>query len=158
MTICPVVEAFHEGDDWRLAAHAHRSRQLDPDDARSAALVLTASRGIRSSVVAAVPEARSRVFTMREALWLGADAEPGRGLEGPDAVVAFQQRIDGRRGLHQRPTASRGWLGRRRPSDPLDIADGHQLRGAAHLRTVRAVDATARALATLIAGQRPAAG
>lgn len=151
---CPLVEGFHDGDRWQQLARAHRSRALDADEVAAASIVLTASRGIRSSVVAAVPDARRKVFTMREAVWLGADALP-TGSTGTAAVAAFQAHIDGRRGLRQLPSPPRRWFRARRAHDPLDILDGHLSSAAAHRETVRAVDAAARALAALIAAPEP---
>ncbi len=152
--VCPLVGGFHDDDPWQQLAAAHRSRALVREDVRAASLVLTASRGIRSSVVAAAPEARRKVFTMREAVWLGDGASPS-GLAGEAAVAAFQEQIDARRGLRQLPAASRGWLRARRDRDPLDIRDGHHLRASAHRGTIREVDSTVRALAALIAGSQP---
>lgn len=156
--VCPDVRAFHAGAEWQELAAQHRPHALDVDAIAGAWLVLVASRRIRASVVAAAPERRRHVFTMREALWLGTGFERDRGVTGPAAVAALWQHIDGSRGLRQLPAPARRAPWRRRAPDPLDIADGHNARAAAaHRETVRMVDRTARELAALI-GPRGAAG
>lgn len=150
--VCAEVQAFHDDKRWRELAADHRSRALTEASVLRASLVLAASSVIRSSIVAKVPEHRRRVFTLREAVWLGAEYEWDPALRGPEAVAAFQLHIDGQRGLRQPPARPRRLLGAAPPPDPLDIPDGHTLRGRAHLRAVRAVDRASRELAALIAG------
>ncbi|WAC67553.1 hypothetical protein OVA14_09465 [Agrococcus sp. SL85] len=126
-----------------------------------AALVLAATREIRSAVVAAVPAARRRAFTLREALWLGAgfesvDVDGERLDEGERAVRALAAHLDERRGLRTPPAPpARRWF---RPTpDPFDIEDGHGRRGGAHRQALREVDQAARELGRLIAGAPAAA-
>lgn len=155
--VCSDVRAFHPGAEWQELSAQHRPRALDADAIAGAWLVLVASRGIRASVVAAAPERRQHVFTLREALWLGSGFVRGRGVTGPAAVAAFWQHIDGSRGLRQLPAPARRAPWQRRDRDPLDIPDGHNARAAAaHRETVRLVDRTARELASLIGPRRAA--
>ena len=155
--VCADVRAFHDASAWEELSAQHRPRVIDAQLIGGATLVLAASRGIRASIVAAAPERRRHVFTLREAVWLGAGFEPPSGVRGPDAVSAYWQHIDGSRGLRQLPIPARRAPWRRRPLDPLDIADGHTARAAAaHRETVRMVDSTARELAALIAPQAAA--
>ncbi|GAA1417347.1 protein tyrosine phosphatase [Agrococcus citreus] len=157
--LCRGVLAVQGDPRWRALASAHRSRRLESREVEAATLVLTASRAIRAAVVAAAPECRRRVFTLREAVWLGAGFE--RGVDagavderGADAVDSFWAHIDGSRGLRQLPVAPPRPPWRRRPPDPLDIVDGHGARTASHRRTVRDVEESARALAALIGTRR----
>lgn len=152
---CPEVARFRDTDeDWRALAAAHRSRPFEVEHVLRATLVLTASRGIRSSVVTAVPESRSRVFTLREAAWIGEGFVRDPGQRGEDAVLAFARYLDRGRGFRPVPAPARGGLWRKRQEDPLDIRDGHQLRPRAHHSTIRLVDRTARDIAALIGGSR----
>lgn len=151
-TVCDDVAVFRDEPAWRQMASQHRPRPLDPDHVRQAVLVVTATRELRSSVVAAIPECRSRVFTLREAVWLGAGYVREARLSPAGSVVAFQQHIDALRGLRPLPTrpSRRPW--RRAERDPLDIVDGHGGRGAGHFAAMRAALAGADELAALIAG------
>jgi protein-tyrosine phosphatase len=150
--VCPEVAAYHDDPVWREAAASHRPRALEPGDVLDATLILTASRGIRSSVVSAVPERRDRVFTLREAVWLGTGFEPQLGASGDGVVEALRRHLDHGRGLRGAPAAPHRLPWWRRVDHPADIADGHQLRTGAHRRTVRAVDGAARELIALLAG------
>ncbi|MGY3126535.1 protein-tyrosine phosphatase [Agrococcus sp. UYP33] len=154
-SVCPEVASFHTSERWRELADLHRSRPLYPEETLQATLVLTASRGIRSSVVAAAPERRRRVFTLQEAVWLGSGFVVEPGTPGMDALAAFQRYIDDRRGLRQLPKRPRMLLPSRQSHNPLDIRDGHVLGAGAHRRTVRTVDEAARELASLLTGARP---
>lgn len=153
--VCAEVRAFRDDKLWQELAADHRSRALAESSVLRASLVLAASTAIRSSIVAQVPGHRRRVFTLREALWLGAGYERDPALSGPEAVAAFQHHIDGSRGLRQPPARPRRLLRSAPLPDPLDIPDGHGLRGAVHMRAVRAVDLASRELASLIAGPGP---
>jgi len=148
--VCEQVRDFHPGPAWSELAQRHRSRAIEVDQLEEASIVLTASRGIRASVVSAVPARRRRVFTLLEAVWLGADHEPASDGSLPDAVEAFREHIDANRGLRPLPAAGRRLA--LRPRDPLDIDDGHVMRPGRHLETIRTVDRVARRLAELIAG------
>lgn len=151
--VCVEVRDFDGGPGWGALADAHRSRPLEPEDALAASLVLAASREIRAAVVAAAPASRRRVFTLREAAWLGAGYRGDEGPQGAWAVEAFARHIDGRRGLRPLPAARRTGLARRL-QDPVDIADAHHSRAGVHRSTVRAVRSAADEIAALITGSR----
>lgn len=155
LPVCADVGSLRDDDSWQRLAAAHRARQLEPGDVQRASLVLTASRGIRSSVVEAAPDRRHTVFTLREAVWLGRgyrnDTERGSG----EAVVAFQRHLDGMRGLRPLPRRARWLPWQRAAADPFDIQDGHNLRGTLHRATLRAVFDGAEEIAGLITAPRP---
>lgn len=151
---CTEVAGFQSGRDWQELAHAHRSRPLAESELRLAALVLTSSRDVRSAVVAIAPEQRSRVFTLREAAWLGRGYVGEAQLGGPAAVEAFQRHIDGMRGLRPPPAPARCAPWGRGAEHPLDIRDAHGSRSSAHREAVRAAFDSAREIADLIAGPR----
>lgn len=148
---CPGISAFGSTQDWQELVDRHRSRPLAESEVRQAALVLTASREVRSAVVAISPEQRARVFTLREAVWLGRGYVSDVELGGRVAVEAFQRHIDGMRGLRP-PAHPRRALWRRRSEHPLDIRDAHGSRSAAHREAVRSAFASGREIAELIAG------
>lgn len=151
--VCGDVAAFRKEELWRQMASEHRARLLDLDQVRRAALVVAATRELRSSVVAAIPEYRSKVFTLREAVWLGAGYVRDSGVDPASSAAAFQQHIDGQRGLRPLPRTPRfaPWLGIER--DRLDISDGHGRRSAAHFAALRGALAAADDLADLIAAE-----
>jgi protein-tyrosine phosphatase len=146
-TICERVGAFREDARWRELAVSHRARQIEPAALRRAALVIAATRGLRSMLVTASPETRSRVFTLREAVWLGEGYVP----DGNRPVERFRDHIHGMRGLRPSPPARRrAW--RLGDAEPLDIADRHGARASLHRGTVRDAARAAEELADLIAG------
>lgn len=152
---CPDVARFRPGREWQRLADVHRSRPLGGSELRSASLVLAASRDVRSAVVAIAPDQRARVFTLREAVWLGRGYVGDARLEGTAAVEAFQRHIDGMRGLRPPPAHRRGSLWGRGAEHPLDIRDAHGSRGASHREALRSAFDAALEIADLIAGPRP---
>ncbi|WP_347756887.1 hypothetical protein [Agrococcus sp. ProA11] len=149
---CAEVIAFRDEPAWAQMGSKHRARALEPSMIRAAALVVTATREQRSSVVAAAPEMRGVVFTLREALWLGNDYERGDSTPAPRAVAAFREHIHGMRGLRPLPTQARRRFWRAGP-DPLDIPDGHGGGARDHHAAMRAALAAGNQLAELIGGR-----
>lgn len=128
--ICALVDRRIGADGADFAA-SHRSRSLSAEEIGRSALVLTASKLERAAVARIDPSARSRTFTLREAVFLASaatiEARPA-GDDGPLSVFAAE--IHGRRGLtRSKPTTSESGLRRlvrRKPTgDPLDVPDGH---------------------------------
>lgn len=149
---CPLVIGLRDDAAWRERAALHRSRPLDEGAVRSATLILTAARSSRGAVAALVPDARRRLFTMREALWLSEGYRRDARVSGTEAVAAFAAHLDRSRGLRPMPAVRRRWW--RRPEDPAEIADGHVLGGAAHPAAVRQVEEVAERLAKMMMGFR----
>lgn len=149
--VCDDVVQLDASVAWRERAQRHRSRPLDPDDVHAAELVLTASREVRAAVVAAAPERRRHVFTLLEAVWLGEGFVHDPGRRGGEALAAFQQHIDGLRGLRPAPSARRSrWFSR--PAHAFDIEDGHVIGRSAHRATLATSRHAASALAVLLVG------
>ncbi|WP_082758483.1 hypothetical protein [Microbacterium paraoxydans] len=119
-------------------ADDHRSSAVDADRIRTADLILTASRAERSFISQLVPQARSKAFTLREALHLGAAVfgeENASALlddeRAADGLAAYAAALHGRRGFVAPPKTRRTLLGRRR-SNPFDIPDAHHDAARAH--------------------------
>lgn len=106
------------------AAAAHRSVRLDAEDLDVADLVIAASLEERSLIARMRPQARSRAFTLREALLLSEQRIAASSLAEYAAV------LDSRRGTLDLPRPSS--LPWRRAADPLDVVDVHQLGTRAH--------------------------
>lgn len=111
----------------------HRSTGIDADTLLAADLVLTASRAERSAVAQLVPEARSKTFTLREAIHLGADPLDRDELDvltgfvgsaSADGLEVYAAALHHRRGFVAPPSAGRTLWGKRRPN-ALDIPDAH---------------------------------
>lgn len=145
------VAADLRGRDAAELASEHGSASIAPDALRAADMILTASRAERAAVAAAVPERRTRVFTLREAVHLGDRPVQPDELEEtlvagglPHGLALYAEALHGRRGFVAPPAAGRSLLGRRRP-DPYDIADAHHDSARAHRATLmRTVDEVAR--------------
>lgn len=151
----------------------HRSQLLLPKDVRSADLILTATVAERSVVAQAVPGARTRSFTIREALALDAiEATEYASAASSDRsrLRLLGQRLHDRRGLipvsmSQRPVRPSRWrfsLPRTRPpgslANELDVPDCHGEGAAAHAALFSELDGAADRLVDLLkrGGLRPA--
>ncbi|MFK0402230.1 hypothetical protein ACIQTT_07880 [Microbacterium sp. NPDC090225] len=132
VTSAEIAEAAGDAETPILAA-GHRSEAIDAAELRAADLILTASRAERSAVAAAAPEARSRAFTLREAIHLGAEPVDAREFEiiaefdadaaSTTGLARYAEALHARRGFTAPPKTSRTLFGRRR--NPFDIADAH---------------------------------
>ncbi|KJQ53360.1 arsenate reductase/protein-tyrosine-phosphatase family protein [Microbacterium sp. SA39] len=146
LEICQVSASIAAEETDAASAETHRSQAVDIDDLRSADLILTASRAERSVVATLAPEVRSRAFTLREAIHLG--AEPVRQPE-LELVAQFDSLADDERelrvyadALHTRrgfvtlPPSRRSLFGR--PGrEPYDIADAHHRSDREHHAMLR---------------------
>lgn len=129
------------GGDMRTLADAHRSVPLEAATVGEVDLVLTATRAERGVVAALRPEMRSRAFTLREAVQLGAEPfgsdeiaalSPPRGDGHPvDGLARYAVALHARRGLVTPPTRRRSLLGRPLPH-PFDTPDAHHGALRAH--------------------------
>jgi len=127
--------------DVGLDPTRHRARQFHPEMALAADLVLAAERGHRDDVIAAVPTAHRRVFTMKEFARLLPHAGGGE----PAEVI-------------RRAAELRGVVGPA-PGDDDDVPDGYRLEVPA-VRDIareiaRAVKEAADVLAPAPPGRRP---
>lgn len=136
---CRLVVEMHDDQGWLDRARAHASAQLDAQAIEEADLILTATSGSRSAVVALMPEARRKVFTLREAQWLAAGYQPTPGATGRLLVRDFVKHLDAQRGL--RPPPSRRFGPWRRADHPFDIVDAHGSARRAHAATLATVQA-----------------
>lgn len=129
---------------------SRRSRRLSTAMIDQADLILTATREQRSAVAIASPEARSRTFTLIEAVLLAehlaaADRSPHPWPRSSAArLIALVQALNKARGSITIPSAERSVLpwqrGKRAGNDGLDIADGHHGSHRQHNRTLDLVD------------------
>ena len=153
--VCSRVRLFREDPEWQLWAGAHVPREPVADELEDAQLVLAASKGARGQLVRLAPKARSRIFTLKEALWLGDGYVRSSSMVGRDAVADFTAYLDSQRGLRAPLESPRSFNPRRRPADAtavLSITDGHTLNERAHRRTVDDVAHVTTRVARLIAG------
>lgn len=123
------ISATDDGSDPVKRASAHRSASIGAEELRDADLIVTASRAERSAVAAAAPEVRSRAFTLRELVHLGAAPIEGHELEVlPDDAADGLSRVvavmHARRGFTEPAPTGRALLPRRR-THAFDIPDAH---------------------------------
>jgi len=111
----------HGGDPTGFAA-----RQLFPADLEQSDLVLTATRELRSQVLAEVPTALRRTFTILEFAALVVDAEGGT----PAEVVTWA-------GAHRSHAGN----------IDQDVPDPYRRGAEAHARAARSIDAAVQAIA-----------
>lgn len=149
--ICDVALSSVRSPRLRSQAEAHRSVPVD-DALMRADLVIVASRAERAALAQREPGARSRVFTLSEAVLLGRCAATRQHSETDETATISQyaQLLDAQRGMLviPRPRRQRRLLGTGEHAHPLDIPDGHQRRRGAHVRVLKRVQAEADALAS----------
>ncbi|WP_417554601.1 hypothetical protein [Microbacterium sp.] len=119
------VRAHEGGPVCELAAQivpalaGHRSAVLSPGDIDAADIVITASLAERASVARLRPHARTKTFTLREALLL-AESD----IAAVTSLAEYAASLDGERGTLDLVGPSRlPW--RRASASPLDVADVH---------------------------------
>lgn len=118
--------ACRVASDLISALAEHRSTALGAGDIDAADLVIAASLAERAAVARLRPHARTKTFTLREALLLG--EQEGAPVA---SVAAYAARLDARRGMVEPPRPSR--LPWRRASDaPLDVVDVHGAKFRVH--------------------------
>lgn len=129
------------------AVVGHHSRLLEAADLDRADLVIAASLAERAVIAQLRPAARSRTFTLREALMLGE-----RGGAKPAASLAEHvAALDARRGtLELSRWRALPW--RRDRQHPLDVVDVHQFGRRTHLRGLVEASADTRRFAVQLQG------
>lgn len=147
---CEAVATFHSEPAWQAMAAEHRSHRLQLDQVRDAALIVTATRAVRSAIVTAIPERRRAVFTLLEAVWLGRGYVPSP--KAQPSVRGFCEHIDRLRGLRPAPHQPRQLPWRRERQHPFDVPDGHCARPVVHAASMRAVHGAGGELAAIIVG------
>lgn len=151
MRACALIKGARSDRRWVSLADDHRSRPAEPSEIDEANIVLAVSRSVRSEAVVLAPEARRRVFTLLEAVWLsGGDEVLRRQTSGFGAVDALVRLLDGQRGLWPMDAATKRGLFQRPRVDPLDIPDGHNSWRGAHKKTIRTVAQSAQRLSALV--------
>lgn len=140
-TAAEVARAAGVGSD----VDEHRSSAIDAGRIRAADLILTASRAERSFISQLVPQARSKTFTVREALLLGAEAFGPEEAPAADGLAAYATALHSRRGFVAPPKTGRTLLGRRR-TNPFDIPDAHHDSPRAHRAMLERTAVDVRAL------------
>lgn len=122
----------------------HRSSEIGREDVDAAGLVIVASRVERSWIAQLAPDARSRTFTLREALLLDG-AVGDKLITDSDSFRAYVSALDAQRGTVEIQVQPSSWW-RRHPVHPLDILDVHRLGAKEHRRGLQAVVADAERL------------
>ena len=160
--LCSLSAKFiGEGSDALDFTRSHTPRSITAQFAATQHILLTASRAERAHLASLAPECRGRTFTVREATALG--ELPATAVElarskllvqgkGLTPFEAYADLLHCRRGLSTVPTTTRtAWVGLLgRPSNPLDIMDGHNSSPQAHRRAVRLAAQQAELLARQI--------
>jgi protein-tyrosine phosphatase len=139
-----------EAESWsrRLGGNptGHRARRFQPEQADAADLVLAVTRGHRARVVAEVPDAVARSFTLVEfARLLSALRTSGYPVgAGLESAEAFVELVDAaRRGRGSAPPPY--------PADLDDIVDPYRRSGAVYERAALGIDAAVRGLELALA-------
>ncbi len=142
----------------------HVSERVESSDVASAHLILTATREERAHLAILAPEARTKTFTLREALLLGdhpvTDQErrdvtiPGRSVA---SLRTYAEALNRRRGTLVELEPRRSLLRWRHPEDPLDHPDTHSEKSSRHVKMFNSLDADIATLVRQIASFAPRA-
>lgn len=139
--ICRVATGVVAGlDGGARAATLHRAQRLSRDLIDSATLILGATRQERAAVATLSPRARSRVFTLTEAIALGEIGRQRDEERRPGGVQGFVELLNAHRGALPLAAPTRPSRWRRAVVDPLDLPDAHGGRRAEH--TARVIEAS----------------
>lgn len=151
LPLCDIVGSLIDGQPGAESlAAGHQATQLLDSDLEAQELVITASRAERSAVARLDPSLRSRTFTLREAIWLGADRASAveremlasaHGNPVRSRVAGFAALLNSRRGLLPAPASRRSIVPWAAASDPLDVPDAHHVRDAQHVAVLKSMRA-----------------
>lgn len=142
--MCTVGIGLLEGRETADAS-VHRSRALSDEDLEAADLIITASRAERSIVARRRPDLRTRTFTLREAVALGAVGPLAVGRpsdDGASPLRSYAETINARRGTIGLERPARRGLFAARAVDAQDVYDAHDDGARRHLETLRALRST----------------
>ncbi len=141
---------------WAGSRMDDRSQRLSMGDINGADLILTASAAERAAVALLDPSARTRTFTVREAVWLSGP-EMGSTMQkrvDEGGLAAFAHSLHSRRGTLALPKLpARRWFGRSVVVDQdrvLDIEDRHRQSSSAHAALFVELDRYVEVLASRI--------
>ncbi|MGO2820647.1 MAG: hypothetical protein ACTIA5_07600 [Brachybacterium tyrofermentans] len=134
-------------------AASHRSRPLTTELLDEATLILATARDVRSEVVGLAPQVRDRVYTMREAAYLGEGFAPETSARRVGVVSLYAMHLDGARAVKgPLPRRRSGWWPMR-GADGRDIVDGHVHGPREHRRTLRDVVEASTAILEQLGGR-----
>lgn len=134
--ICSLVADQLSGDGRVDDAQAHRSRPLTAELLGEATLILAADREVRSDVVRMAPQVRDRVYTLREAAYLGDGFSSDASARRVGTVSLYSMHLDGARAAKSPVPARRSRWWRAQVADGRDIVDGHTQGAREHGRTL----------------------
>lgn len=132
---------------WSEFAEGYRSVRLVPEHIDSAQLVLTATAAERGAVALLRPSARTRTFTLLEAVALAEHANSVRAAARPFDLATLADLMNAQRGLVEPPKPSR-WR-RPGPESVFDIPDAHTSR-ARHERVLRTIEVASTRLGAAV--------
>lgn len=144
-------------DGSRLAA-SHVSSQISESDLETQDLIITASREERARLARMLPAARTRTFTLKEAVALGkppleeSELNRARSATGGASLSDYAELLHQRRGRVALPARSRLRLPWTTTEDPQDVPDVHHDHSRRHERTLKEMRGVVRELHAQIEG------
>lgn len=156
--LCALAAEQLAAGDRTGGAASHRSRPLTRGLLDEATLILAMARDVRSEIVGMAPQVRDRVYTMREAAYLGEGFTPESSARRVGAVSLYAMYLDGARTAKGPVPARRSGWWRARGADGRDIVDGHIHGPREHRRTVHDVAEASAAILGQLGGRAVRAG
>ncbi len=110
-----------------------RSKAVNTAVLRRQGLILTATAAERAAIAVAAPDLRARVFTLREAIFLGEGLTPPIDSAQERGLTQYALALHLRRGFVSPPRERRfRFFSRRHEAAPFDVADVHHLPDREH--------------------------
>jgi protein-tyrosine phosphatase len=142
--MCRLAASMIEvGADGAPLAASHVSSQIAESELEHQDLIITASREERARLARMLPSARTRTFTLKEAVALGRPpldaSERERALRagGGASLSTYADLLHQRRGRVPLPAPPRLRLPWTASDDPLDVPDVHHDHSRRHARTLK---------------------
>lgn len=141
-SMCELARTFVTSTEARAAAGDHLARPVD-ESMLQADLIIVASRAERGALAQLDAGARSRMFTLTEAVLLGRQIPraSSSGDTSSSSLASYAELLDGQRGMVTipRPARPRRYAPMVQAANPLDLPDGHQRRRGKHVRVLRRI-------------------
>ncbi len=148
VAVCHTMRSrLADREGWSDFAEGYRSVRLASDHIDSARLILTATAAERGAVALLMPSARTRTFTLLEAVALAEHANASRTAAMPIDLDALAELMNAQRGFVEPPKLSR-WR-RHGPESVFDIPDAHTSR-ARHERVLRTIEVASTRLGAAV--------
>lgn len=149
--MCALAASLIDGNSYGAAyAASHVSAQVAESELESQDLIIAASREERARIARMLPSSRTKTFTLREAVALGAPPveafELDRDDDAPSSLADYAEFLHQRRGRVPVTAPARFRMPWTPAPDPQDIPDVHHENSKKHASTLKELRELVRTL------------